>query len=273
MTVFDRFLFRLIGFLSLLLLSYSLAGNWGVAALIAFLIMVLIDRGLALLTSRKQTLKKISVSELEETFALLGSQEQQTFFSEAIPSTLSPKIEESGVTFLRNDEKEFLLPSYKFSPIGYDDVAKALRDAFKTDSKKIHIIGKKPRKEVVLFSRKFGTSIDFIPTRNVLHFLYSQNKLPKRIFEIPNKNKKSTIAAFFEKMRKKKIRETLSEWKSDLFTFLSDTFSRRRAKFFLLSSLSLAFIALFVPWTVYYVTFSAIALIMSLICLTRARTY
>ena len=272
MTVSDRFILRVSGFLSLLFLSFCLVKNWGVAALIALLLSIGLDRGLALLSARKRALKKTSVKDLEELFALMGPRDQQEFFFRAIPSSYSPELSENSVTFFRNGEKVLLLPVYKFSPIGYDDVAKALREATTMSSEKILILGKKPSKEVLLFSKKFSIFIDFIPTKKVSQFLYRQNKLPKRIFPISERNEKFTFKSFFEKIKEKKMSEMLNTWKTSFLAILSEAFARRRVKYYLWTSLSLAVVSLFVPWKIYYVTFSAIALTMAIICLVREPT-
>lgn len=270
MTLLDRIFVRLTGYLTLLILSYSLTKSLPAAFFLALLLWVLCDRGLLLLFSRIRSVKKMSVRELEEIFAVQGVPYQREFFLSVIPPYFHPELRTNGVFFFLNCRRYLLFPCYKFSPPSCDDIAAAYRTAKGDQVEKIIVLGKKCNREILLFAKKFDMEFVFYPTKKVIDFLYKQNKVPSPIFQKTVwKRKKESSVLFALAQKRIRLSTVLKSLKTNLSTLFSEALTKKRAKYYFFSALSMAILSFLVPYRAYYILFSVLSFSLGIACLVR----
>lgn len=240
----DVILLYLFGFLFLSALITSFIHNLVVSFFIAFLVVVLFRTVFVHLLVRRKNKKTISVSELENVFSLMGS-EQVDFFLSVVPSPFLPVKKDGGIVFTKSDEKCFLFPNYKFSPTGLDDVAKFFRIAKKENATVVYVLGRYPNRQVLLLGNSFDITFKFIPSRKLHKFLLSQNALPEkpRVYR-----------------QRKRVR---------FLPPLNVIFDKKRARYFALCGLSTVALGFVTPFRLYYFIFGGLSLIFTLICLFK----
>lgn len=250
----DKVTINILGFVTVFLISLSTVKNFVAAVIIAFLITVTAYRLFVHFGRRIEKINKMSVAKMEERFAIMGS-EQIDYFINVTPPYFSPEKTDGGYVVTLNCEKTMICPNYKFSPCSYDDIAKFYRTAKKEQIRHIKILSKINSRQTIIFARELDVEFEFVPSKTVRKYLYNHNALPEIIKKTPQKKK--TIKEFFTKDK--------AEWKE----FFAGIFIKKRAKYFLLSSISMAILSFFTPLKWYYITVSIITFICGMTCLMR----
>ena len=250
----DKVTINIIAFLAILLISLSLIKNFAASVLIAFLLTVTLYKLFVHFYSRMEKINKISVSKMEELFAIMGS-EQVNYFINVTPPCFCPQKADSGYIITLNCEKTMIFPQYKFSPCSNEDIAKFYREAKKYDVENIKILSKLNARQTIMFARELDVNFEFVPSKNVRRYLYNHNALPELIKKEPEKRK--SAIEFFKKAP--------AEWKE----FFSSIFIKKRAKYFFLSSISMAILSLFTPLKWYYILMSIVTLACGITCVLR----
>ena len=191
---------------------------------------------------------------MEELFAIMGT-EQVEYFMNVTPPCFCPQKSDNGYIVTLNLVKTLLIPYFRFAPCSKEDIAKFYREAKKNGIKNIKVLSKLNNRQTVLFARELDVEFDFVSSKKVRKYLYNHNALPEVIKK--SSEKKQTLKDFLKKSR--------TEWKE----FFFGIFIKKRAKYFLLSSISMAILSFFTPLKWYYVTVSAITLVCGITCLLR----
>ncbi|MBR1747866.1 MAG: hypothetical protein IJ735_06640 [Clostridia bacterium] len=263
MSILDKIVIGLSAFLAMTFLCVSLSGNWPFSLILSFLLFILGERVLRLLISRVHAKKKMRTIDLELLFAVMGQNDQLSFFANALPNCFSPEIVDCGILFTVDCERLLLVPCYKFGSVGYEDVTKAYRCSVQSKPEKVLILGKNCTRDILLFAKKLPVVIEFVPSAKVLSYLYRQNKLPDNILNNDSEKKKKTVKSTLLYYKKNGI----SGFLTSLRTILNDIFLRKRAKWFFLSSVSLAIFSFLTPLKIYYLSMSILCFILATVCL------
>lgn len=241
----DRILINATLYVILLILSFVTVKNFAAAVFIAFLLWVLINRVSVHLFRRRKATKQITVAQMEDGLALLGIAGQVAWFVKAAPACFNPEPFDCGFSLTVNCELILVFPNYKYSACSAEEIAKFYRIAKERGAKKIWILSRLNARSLVLFANSLDLDIEFKSSRAVRKFLYDRNMLPEKTV----KDKKKTPV----------------KWRE----VLSNIFIKRRAKYFLVAGLSLAFLSLFSPLKIYYAVVAALTLALGLACLIR----
>ena len=240
----DKILFYLLGFVFLTLLLFSFVHNLAAALLIAFLLLVVLRTVILHLYVRRKRKKVISVAEMEKAFSLMGG-EQTDFFFSAIPPAFHPRKTEGGILLFREQQILFIAPNYKFSTTGADDTARFFRLAKKENATHVYILGRYPNRQVLVLGNSFDISFTFVRGKKLHRYLLSRNALPE------------------------KVKTVRTRKKENFCVLLENAFTKKRAKYFALSGLTILLFGFFTPMRVYYFIFSGICLLCTFVCLFR----
>lgn len=216
--------------------------NLVASVFIALLISTTVTIILIHVINRRKNKKVITVTEMENEFALLGSG-QIEYLTSTIPEKFSPIKKDNGFIYDKDGNKVYVACNYKFSTTSFDDVAKFYRQAKEYGVSQVYVCGKQPTRNVILFASELDVLFRFLPSKKLHAYLLNQNKLPTKRKVIRPRRKLS------------------------LKNNISSIFNKKRAKHFAISGLVLGITAIFTPFTVYYVVFCSICLILSIICL------
>ena len=180
---------------------------------------------------------------METELSIMGA-EQSDLIIKTIPGAYGAKKCENGFTITKN-VKTFVACNYKFSPTGFDDVAKFYRIAKKEKAFLIIVLGRMPKREVMVLASSLDISFRFVKSKKLHKFLLTRNALmPKR----------------------KKVK---SRVKPRLSSSLNVIFARNRAKYFAFSGLSLALFSFLGIMRIYYLITCGVCLALALFCAVR----
>lgn len=246
MTKFDKIIISVAVFAFNLIWMIYFVDNIAVAIFIAILITVLLlSVGLHLL-NRKEDKSRISVTEMENLFALYGNEYQVNLLKRATPEYFNPEIIENGITFTQNLKKVAAFINYKYSSISPEDLAKFYRLSKKYEIVKAYILARPTPRNVLVLASSLDLDFVFVTSRQFHKYLYRQNLLME---------KRKPIKA-------KRQRRKLSE-------LLSEIFQKRRAKYFFFCALTFALFLIISPLKIYYIIMLSIVLSMGVACLLR----
>ena len=251
----DKLILISVGYFTALLISVSLVKNLAIGALIAFLITVLAERVTTLIMSRYKKTTMMPIGKMEELLALMGS-EQTDLFINVTPPYFEPEKIENCFIITQNCEKVLVCPNYRFSNCSNEDVAKFYRMAKKHNINKVRVLSKLNSRSTIMFARSLDIEFEFVSSRAVRKYLFNHNALPEAINKFSVK-KESFVKEFMKK-------SSAQKWE-----FFSMMFTKKRAKYFFISSVSTSLIGLFTPYKWYYITVSIITLIGGVVCLVR----
>lgn len=244
MSKLDAFLLYSLSALFVTAAVNSFVKNIAASIFISFLIIVLFRTVFLHFFVRKRNKSVISVPEMETELSIMAGEQLDYFFS-VVPSAFSPQKCECGFTYNEKNRLVFVAPNYKFSPSSPDDVAKFYRAAKKIKADSVTVLGRFPSRNVFVFAASLDILFKFIPSKKLHKFLLSQNALMPKRRKIKNPKKPALKSVF------------------------SGIFTKQRAKFFLLSGLSLSVFAFFGVMQAYYFVMCAICIICAIVCLLR----
>ena len=228
----------------LTLVFYSVVKNPIAAAFIAYLVWIVIRTGFIYLTSRKRIVfGNISVGEMENVFAVWGAERQAQFLFSLFPAYYSPVLIGNTIHFTKNHTEILVICNYKFSPTGCEDVAKIYRENEPAAKKEIFVLGRAPTKNVLILANELPLKITFFPSRKLRRILIDHNALPKPIEKMNAEN---------------------SPKRKEVF---SKVFDAGRIKYYFFFSGIFALYGLMNIYRVWYLLFSALMLVLALLCL------
>lgn len=197
---------------------------------------------------RRKKKREMPLSEMEETLALLSNERICEKALSLFPSACNAEIKGDYLIYTDAGITKALFPIFKFGAISGDDIAKVNRTSQAVGAKSVTIAGKLPSRPVLLLAAKLKTPITFIGTSEVRRILIKHNLMPKSARSKPKKS-------------------SFKEWKERGKRSFSNIFVRRRARLFLLSGCSLAFVSIFSPLKIYYVAMATLSFLLMAICL------
>lgn len=247
MTKLDKAILNFVVFFIFSLIFTAIVKNIAGALFIALLLSILTNRVTIHLYNRFHDKKTISLSEMENLFAIMGGG-QTAFFIKATPSYFEPKVLDCGFYISLNCKSIAIFPNFKFSPCSLDDVAKFYRIAKDNNIEQAWVLSKLNARSTILFAKSLDINFTFVHTKKVHKFLTNQNALPPMLTQKKVKLKKADIKEIF-----------------------SNIFLRKRAKYFLFSGISLGLLAFFTPIKAYYIVVSIICLLLCIGCLFREK--
>ena len=243
MTLFDKIVLYAFASAFFTLTFYTLFKNLA-AAILASVLLVVAVRAVWLRLYVRRRKKEIGVGEMENALAMMGN-EQAGYFLSVVPQAYAPELRESGIVYFDGKKKVYLFPNYKFSATGRDDVARFYRAAKKEKVDVCYVLGRQPDRQTYLLSNSLDILFTFIPSKKLHKFLASQNALMPKPRRVKNPKRPS-----FKHL-------------------LDEAFTKKRAKYFALSGLSVTLLGFFVPFRAYYFVFGGLSLLLSIACLVR----
>ena len=247
MNKFDKISLNLLLYLISFVISYAASDNFVAALFIGFLLWVLFNRLFIHFFNRYADKKNITVSRMEDLFALKGLPYQNDFFFSLAPDYFNPRKGEGYFIVTVNCVETLVFANFKFSPCSMDDIAKFYRTAKELNIAKVLVLSRLNPRNVVLFANSLDVETEFVSSHKVRKFLIKQNRLPE---DLPKKEKKTPV---------------------DKREIIRSVFVRKRAKYFLISGITLAFLSLIGPMKIYYAVVSVICLAFALACLFREK--
>lgn len=244
MSKLDKLLLVVLGSFIITAVLRPLVKNVVAAAFIAFLLVVLLLVLISHAYNRRKNKSVITVSEMENALALMGN-EQLDFFLERVPPAYKPEKYDCGFIFFRNDAKIFVAPNYKFSPTSADDAARFYRAAKKQRADTVIVLGRQPSRGVMVLTSNLEVRFRFLQSNKLHKFLLNQNALMPKPRKVKKPLKPSFRAVF------------------------NGFFLRERAKYFLLSGISIAALSFLTPYKIYYIVVSGVCMTFAVVCLLR----
>ena len=221
----------------------SLVKNFVYGLVISFFFIIFLRFVIIRFSARRKRLTVINVQDMESELALMGS-EQVDFLLKNAPLPYSPMKTENGF-FITKTERIYIACNYKFSPTSIEDVAKFYRHAKKNKVLKVVVLGKYPQRATIVFASSLDVLFKFESSKKLHKFLETRDGLmPKR-------------KIVFHRRKKK------------FGAIIALAFTKKRAKYFALSSLSLVAFAFFTPMRIYYFVFCAVSLVLAVVCLLQ----
>ena len=241
MTFLDKILLYLLGSFILYIITYYTVKNIAAAVFISFLLVILFRAIFIHLYVKKRNKSVISISDMEKEFALMGK-EQTDYILNTVAPYFKPEKTENGFFITKDNKLIYIVPDYKFSPIGADEVAKFYRHAKKNNVSEIWILGKNPPRAVSVLAGNLDLKIKFPQSKKLHSYLHSQNAL------MPKK------------------RAVKNPRRPNFKNIYNGIFAKNRAKYFALSGLWLAFFSLFGFMRIYYLIMCVLCFVVALIC-------
>jgi len=245
----DKLIISAATFILLFTLSYVVAKNFVAATIIAFLLTVTIIVTATHLFRRFGKVKKVAISKIEDGLAFMGINEQTELFFSAAPECCRPEKRDNFLICLKDGVKIALFPDYKFAPCSKEDVARFHRICMENGISRCYVLSRANSRDLLLFARSLPVEFIFVNSAKIRDFLTKQNLVSSVV--IPSKKRK-----------KRPFKEALS-------AIAETIFKRDRAKYYLLTGVSLAFLAIFTPLKIYYAIFAALTLTFSLVCIIK----
>lgn len=239
MKLFDKLFINGLVIALLSLLFYFVTKVFIAGIFIGYLVWVVCRALFLFLSSRFHLNKNLSAKEMENVFAVWGTQKQAEYFLRLLPALYSPVLIGNAIRLFKNGVPVVLIFNYKFSPTSCEDVAKIYREK-KSDEEKFICLGKTPSKDVLILGNTLSLSIEFPSSQKVRNFLIKHNAMPTG-FPM-RKTKRSLKLAF------------------------SNTFSAEKAKYYFLSAVFCAFYALFNIQRVWYISFCVLLIVSGVCC-------
>lgn len=243
MKTFDKLFLDVFLIVFLTLLFYLIVKNAIAAMFIAYLSLIVIRSIVIYLVNRHRIVyNNVSVKEMEDIFAVWGTEKQAEYFFSLFPAYYSPELIGNKIVFRKNRIKNVIVCNYKFSPTSCDDVAKLYREQGPNEETKIYVLGKTPPKNVLLLTGTLSFDIVFLSSRKVRKTLLKHNALPE---------------SFKKKPGVKPSRKEL----------LSGILDTSRTRYYFLSSLFFLFYSLLNVYRIWYLLLAALTFVMGALCL------
>ncbi len=241
MKTFDKLFLDafLLGFSTLLF--YFIVKNIVAAMFIAYLSLIVMRSIVIYFINRRRVVfGNISVKEMEDVFAVWGTEKQAEYLFRLFPAYYSPERIGNKIVFRKDRVKHMIVCNYKFLPTSCDDVAKLYRESSDEETK-IYVLGKAPPKNVLMLANTLSLDVSFLSSRKVRKRLLKSNALPA-----PFQKKKSA--------------------KPNGKELLSDILDTSRTKYYFLSSLFFLFYGLLGIYRIWYFLLAVLTFVMGSLC-------
>lgn len=246
MTKFDKIIISISVFAFILIWMIFFVENIAVAIFITLLITILVlTVGLHIL-NRKEDKSRISITEMENLFALYGNEYQINLLKKAIPEYFSPQNIENGIEFTQNLQKIGAFINYKYSPLSPEDLAKFYRQAKKNELVKAYVLSRPSPRNVLVLAASLDIEFVFVTSRQFHKYLYRQNLLMEKTKPVKAKRPKRKFSEVFVEI-----------------------FQKKRAKYFFITALTLSLYLIITPYKLYYLILLSIVLCFGIVCLLR----
>ena len=244
MKTFDKLILNGMLLCFLTVIFYLVVKNPVAGMFIAYLVWIVLRTVFIYLVGRKKVVfGNISVGEMENVFSVWGTDRQAKYLFSLFPAYYSPVLTNNIVSFSKNRKKIVVFCNYKFSPTSCEDVAKLYRENESADTKEIFILGRAPAKNVLILANELPIKITFFPSKKLRKILIDHNALPSPIKKSKTEKRAVGKETFFK------------------------AFEADRIKYYLFSSVIFGLYGLFNFYKLWYLLFSALMLVLSLICL------
>ena len=241
MTKFDKVI--IIGtifiFLSIILSSLlkNIVGGIFISLLLTILIAIL---GIHYL-NRKENKSYQNTLSMQNNLSIYGLEYQQNLLFNAVPPYFTPQKIKGFVTLKRNLEKIVLYSCYKFGGASLEDISKCYRFLVDKNLESCYVLTQMPNRTILTFTQSLDKKIIFIQPKKHHDYLYRHN------IELPQIKRK----------RNKRI---------PIKELIKQTFTKKRARYFILACLSLCLFAIISPFKIFYFVMASILLIAGIIC-------
>lgn len=238
--ILDRLILVSILFLLFVLWITYLTKNPITAIIVSILLCLVI--GILIRPRKKRTIVRADAY-LPKLCAMTNKQISDMIIK-VITKSINPKISPKGL--ISADNKTLILPMIKMRDITADEICKISESAKRLSYKKlILVVNSYDNVGFLKIKPYLSIDVDFLGIDKVLSALEKQNELP----EIKN-----------QKIKRQK-----------LLTMFHSATKRKNGKYFLLTGLSMAFLSIFTPLTLYYLIFSTFMLITSIFCFLKKK--
>lgn len=224
----------IISILWLTYLSKSVTLSIGLSALLCIIVAILIKP--------REKNKKIKAEDYVPKLSAMKSSELNNLILSVLSDKCAPKITSNNLIVI--NENELVLPIIRISEVSVDEIRRLSEKTKKKGFQKlILVIASYDKINFAKISPYLATPVEFISFDNVICALNKINALPPL-------NK--------AKIKKQKYRE-----------LFASALKRKNGKYFLFSGLTMAFLAVFTPLTLYYLIFSTLTLVLAVLCFLK----
>lgn len=208
---------------------------------ISLLLVILLKMLILHISNRYSDKKTIS---MEDTFTIFAMDKLRTLIhiNNLIPESYGSRIDDGYIVF----SNKLLLVNFSFSEIGFADISRAFNYANANNLEKVIVLTNKISRKTLLFCNRLPIPFVYYDRNKLFHKLKNANGLPKSIFIYEKAKKKIYLSQIF--------------W---------EIFNKKRAKYFLFTSLVLIFTSLFTPLKLYYNILITISLLCSILCMVK----
>ncbi len=184
--------------------------------------------------NRRKNKKELPLNDILFCFSMMTQIEQRDYFVKTLPKDSCTITGDN--TFIYNGKAYATL--IKFGAPSADDFCKIVRK-----HNDIYVIGKKISRESLLLAKKMGLYVHQVSLKKMRRYLINHNAVPK----LPNATKQK------EKLQIKEM--------------LKDIITKKRAKYYLFSCVTMLTLSFFVPYTIYYLVFGSIFALLTITCM------
>ncbi|MDR3293382.1 MAG: hypothetical protein LBT20_04675 [Clostridiales bacterium] len=244
--IIDFISLRLVCFVLLFILWYSVIGKFVAAILLSLLFVVAGSLIYTKLIAHRIKKESLNAESMNMFFILRGNAYVAEYLASVIDPVYAPTQTDDGLLLDTSGEsRAIIFPLFKFSKLGRDEFVKLYRIAQKHETKKIYVISKSLDREILLLAHEFGAQLIHVKIPVFYRYLKHRAALPPAE----------------PKTRPK--RRSAEEWK----VLAESIFTRRHSRRFLFAAALLLIMSMITPLKNYYYVMSAIAGILAALCL------
>lgn len=234
--IVDAIIIRLIIFVGVTIISLFAIKSTAAAIAISALITIIISICLHAIEKKKKV-KAMKLKKFNTYMIVYGFDRIAEIIEKIFPNT------ERKNGYMIAEQSYVIVPNYKFSKVGKDDIIKAYRLSLTENVNDIYIIGIEIDREALLFSSTLsGKKFYFIPSKVFYKAVKANDLLPKCELDV--------------KSEKIKLRDILGIF-----------FSKSNAKRYLFAAIILLLLGFLTPLKTYYLIISGVTLILAVISL------
>ena len=238
--VFDRLMLISILFLIFVLWITYLTKNPLIAIIVSIMLCLVI--GIIIRPRKKRT--AIHVDAYLPKLSAMTNKQLSEMIIKVLSKEINPKISPQGLISAK--DKMLILPMVKMREITPDEICKLSESAKRLCYKKLILVVNSYDKVGYAKIRPYlSVDVEFLGIDKILALLEKSNELP----EIQSQKAK----------------------RQKLVTFFHSATKRKNGKYFLLTGISMAFLSIFTPLTLYYLIFSSFMLITSMCCYLKKK--
>ncbi len=230
----DRILIDIIFCSVTIAVTYYAFSRWYLSIPLTFCLYLAFKLTYTHLLNRRHNTKEASASDILFALSLMTAKEQRDFFLATLPEGAYQTTSDN--TFFYQGKAYATL--VKFGVPTADDCARLVRV-----HKSVHVISRKIPRDTLLIAKRMGLHVVHVPAKAVRKYLIAHNAVPT----IPTPSTQKT--------------------KRKLSDVLANLVTRKKATYYVVSSLATLVMAFLVPYTVYYLVFAGVFALLSICCL------